>query len=329
MRPRVRSRAVPPSVTGVHAYRPATRMKRQVQDLRKGKRGLVAHWFKLEFVPRDLGKGTPSALGSRRFASMRNHLSGMGASLTNGPIVRVGHIPRVRGKKGIPTIQVPYSPGKFFTYMGTVLSGKVKKGLRQRPSFRDSESVNQYERFHRQATFNMGLNCILEVGNDGQGNPTHILVMKRPSSVPIEPDVHDFPAGLLRKTGTMAELISGVNGRIEKEVGVKASALRVIGPGLKPVQEPILFALQRLDRLANYNPVVIQRANVGVEEVRRKVQAHIDDRRNARDPFAAAGFVLVPRDARSVREFAQKHSTFMPEVFRLYAQELNKNRKRD
>jgi hypothetical protein len=304
-------------------------MKKQMRDLQKGKRGLVAHWFKLEFVPHTLGKQNSSKLGKQRFAGMRQHLSSMGVSLTNGPIVRVGHIPRVRGKGEIPTIQVPYSNGKFFSYMGTVLSGKVKKGLRQRPSFRNPTSTSQYERFHRQATFNMGLNCILEVGNDGHGNPTHILVMKRPSSVPIEPDVHDFPAGLLRKTGTMSELISSVNGRIEKEVGVKASQLHVIGPGLKPVEEPILFALQRLDRLANYNPVVIQRANVDVKEIQRKVQAHIDDRRRANDPFAAAGFVLVPRDARSVREFAQKNPTFMPEIFRLYAQELNKNRKRD
>lgn len=310
-------------------YRGSTRLRQQVRDMREGNRGLVAHWFKPNFVPITLPTPQSSVSGARSFARMRQAYNRLGSHMTNGSIARTGNVPRSRGE-GVRTLDIPVSSGKFFEYMETVLGRGTQRRLqRKTESFRSSKSRREYERAHARGTYNFGLNCILEVGNDGSGNPTHILVMKRPPTVPIEPNVHDFPAGLVRKLEKGKSPLDSVNKRLEGETGIPASKLQIVGPGLVPTREEIYFTLQRLDRLANYNPVIIQRALVDAEVVRKDIQSHIDARKAKKDPFAPVGFELIPRNPTAIAQFARTHHTFMPEVLRLYAQELNKHRPRE
>lgn len=309
-------------------YRGSTRLRQQIRDIREGRRGLVAHWFKPNFVSTALPAPQSSVSGARSFARMRQAYERLGSHMTNGSIVRTGNVPRSRGKE-VRTIDIPVTPGKFFGYMETVLGRGIQRRLRRKTeSFRSPKSQREYERAHARGTYNFGLNCILEVGNDGNGNPTHILVMKRPPTVPVEPNVHDFPAGLVRKLEKGKSPLDAVNKRLEGETGIPASKLQIVGPGLVPTREEIYFTLQRLDRLANYNPVIIQRALVDAETVRRDIQSHIAARKVKKDPFAPVGFELIPRNPKAIAQFARTHGLFMPEVLRLYAQELNKHRPR-
>ncbi len=304
------------------------RLKEQVHDIKSGSRGLIAHWVKLNFVRENLGKPRLPKGGKRIWGKMRRAYVERGSKMTNGSLVRVGHIPRQRvngNESAVPTVNVPFQPGKFFDYMQTVHGKKTVRVGKQKGGYRNPANESAYRRAHAQSVFNFGVNCILEVGNDGHGNPTHILIMKRPPTVPIEANVHDFPAGLVREMKPGASALTAVNARIAKETGIPVEKLRVVGPGFKPTNEEVFFTLQRLDRLANYNPVVIQRALVDEHEAARHVQANIDASRAKKDAFAPTGFVLLPRNPEAIAQFARTHGLFMPEVLRLYAQELNKH----
>lgn len=322
---RVSEHPYPPS----QIYRGPTRLSQQIQDISEGSRGLVSHWFRPHFVPVKMPLPQSSVSGARSFSAMWAAYAKRGSRMINGSIVRTGYIPRVRRSRGsteIPTVDIPIAPGKFFSYMETVLGRSVKRRLPRKKSFRSVSSNAEYHRAHARGTYNIGLNCILEVGNDGHGNPTHILVMKRPPTVPIEPNVHDFPAGLMRSLKKGESPLTAVNKRLESETGISPSLLTIVGPGLKPTSEEIYFTLQRLDRLANYNPVIIQRAIVDIETLRKKLQEHLDNPETKKSPFSPVGFELIPRNSAAISEFARTHATFMPEVLRLYARELSKLR---
>lgn len=343
MRTRIRKKPVRTPVTGVNAYSPSPlrRYRQQVRDIRSGQRGLVAHWFRMKFVPsgtifydqRLNEQSNPPSLSSRRaklqFLGLHSHLSARGVNLTNGTIVRAGFVPRVSremGKKSsdVSTVSIPYIPGKFFSYMETTMDGKRKKGSLAQKSFRDPRNRKSYSRAHDQGTFNIGLNCILEVGKNAHGEPTHILVMKRPSSVPIEPNVFDFPAGIIRNNREPQSLVKDLNDRIFKETGLPTNEFGTIGPQFRNTKDPIFFALQRVNRLANYNPVIIQRFDRNVSDVRNDLERHLRQK-EGRDAHAGSTFMLIPRTPDAIREFARTHPTFMPEIFRLYARELYRN----
>ena len=303
------------------------RLREQIRDIRKGHRGFVAQWFKMKLVPVELGPHQTNARGKLEFNRMFRAFERMGSNMKNGQITRVGFIPRLRktNSNEIGEIEVPIADGKFFDYIETVLSRggglrrwrqkKEKRGI----NFRQPSSREYYERIHNRVTFNIGMNSILEVGQGAGGEPTHVLVMKRPKTVPIEPEVHDFPAGLVRKGQSPVEAVTK---RAAEEVGINPRSISIIGPDFKPTKEEVIFALQRLDRLANYNGVVIQRATISIERARENVEKAIREGKRTRNAWSPIGYYLIPRNPEAIRTFIKKYPTFMPEVLRLYSFEL-------
>lgn len=328
-RPSPRKKRTPYTRNRVYSDQIAPRLHEQISDIQHGHRGFVAHWFKMKLVPANLGPHQTNVKGKQEFDRMLRAFGRMGSKMKNGDITRTGFVPRLRkaDSRKINELEVPVTQGKFFDYMETVLSRGVgmrrwlRKKEKKNQSFRKPSSRELYERMHNRSTFNIGMNAILEVGKDMDGQPTHILVMRRPRTVPIEPEVHDFPAGLVRKGQSPVEAVTK---RAAEEVGIKPESISLIGPDFKPTKEEIIFALQRLDRLANYNGVVIQRANVSAEHARENVERAIHEGRRTRNAWSPIGYYLIPRNPEAIRAFVRKYPTFMPEILRLYSFELSR-----
>jgi len=186
---------------------------------------------------------------------------------------------------------------------------------------------------HEERAFNFGVNSILEVGDDGNGNPSHILVLKRSRASPEAPSWWDFAAGLVRADPKSPAGISDpfdlIGKRVASEVGAKPEELQLIGPGLKPTKGKNAFALHRFDKPTNYNLVLVQRLKATAESVEKTVRERIAKGKREKDPWAPIGFALIPRNPKAIREFLRTHDkTWMPEVFRLYSMELSRASKK-
>jgi ADP-ribose pyrophosphatase YjhB (NUDIX family) len=248
--------------------------------------------------------------------------------------MRAGHVTRQRGlfrdAHGLATLSLPLHTTDFNTwYQGRHSAEKrealdTKQRLRNEPHLAVRTKHKQYAQIDAQAhsdhAFNIGINSILEVGRGRDGQPTHILLLKRGPHVPEAPNHWDFPAGLIRAGQSPADVI---NHRVKTELGIEPHQIRRVGPGLQPTEQDAWLALHRIDKAHNYNAIVVQRADITVTAARRTVSANIKKAKKDRNPWAPTAFRLVPRTPDAIREFVRKNdATWMPEVLRLYAREL-------
>lgn len=317
--------------------RARARLKVQIADMRVKDRQLLGHWVRLDSVPTTLPatKMTPS--GARGLASRKELFRRQtGKEMTSVEIHRVGNVERQRKRpgSGIGVMSLPLAETPYFTHLAGVTSDEAhhwrQRNRKLHEAARRSNKLGElvvrrrklFDRAHAELPFNIGINCILEVGRDSTGQPTHILLTRRPATVPAEPLSWDFPAGLWRKGQSP---LDALNSRIQKELGISTEKLQIVGPDLKPVHEPVYLTVQRNNELLNYNPVIVQRAEVDVRKLKRHMKRFIESGKKTKDPFRPVGFVLLRRDPAVIRDFIRRHKMFMPEVLRLYGQELYKN----
>ncbi len=314
--------------------------KEFVRVMRNKNRQLVLGWHEPEFVKAQLPQPKPTVSGQHALGTLLRDRAKRNVQLFNAQIARLGNVKRVRVPSWLlPIIRYPVASTDFNTwYQGSrskekarALSTKTRIAEAQRKKGRgnfEAAARRQREinaRLHNERAFNFGVNSILEVGNDGKGNPTHILVLRRSKVSPEAPGWWDLPAGLVREKADPFEIIKK---RVSSEVGVKDSELQLVGPGLKPTRERTAFALHRFDRPINYNLVLVHRLNIPVEEIRRTIRKRINEGKKKRDPWAPIGFALIPRNPKAIRRFLASHDkTWMPEVFRLYSMELSRTKK--
>lgn len=312
--------------------------KQQIASMRNRTRKLLFGWHTSVMTPAEMPGAKPTLSGQRHLGRLLQAKANKGVQLFNAPIARVGHIPRqIRGSKqtAIPQVQYPISTTDYNTwYQGRHSAEKrewqnkkvseytkypnLRKHTVPRIEARDHKAVEQF------AT-TVGTNSILEVGNDGRGNPTHILFLKRPAEVPEAPHFWDFPAGLVRANEKPMDVLKK---RVAVEAGIQPDEIQSIGPGLKPVSEEVWFALHRIERWNNYNMVAVQRVNKSAEEIAKVVQKRIEDAHAKKDPWAPVAFELIPRTPQGISEFLKRNDkVVMPEVLRLYARELLKLKK--
>jgi len=282
----------------------------------------------------------PSNAAKRNIRQLLRHGKKHGATYFNAAIMRVGFVPRTRrgeperetGKPiriEYPTAETHYMDSFGGRHQRAALweIKQMKKAKKFSPEKRNARQQQMLRESHQRFPWNIGVSSILEVGNDGRGNPTHVLVLQRHPGVIEAPAFIDFPAGQILANQKPEERI---NKRVSAEVGVDPKEVQWIGPGLKPWtdKEPVMFALHRSGRMRNYNSIVIQRVSRDAEEVRKTVQAKIDEAKSKKDPWAAYDFALIPRNSAAIQMFLRSHDkTWMPEVLRLYSQELNRAQK--
>jgi 8-oxo-dGTP pyrophosphatase MutT (NUDIX family) len=301
----------------------APKLWHQTRNILAGDRGLVAKWVTLDLHQADFRPVKLSSRGQRIRTEYINNKKASGINLFNGDLVRTEFIPRDKGRhKNLKKIKIGVGSVKFFDYLGAVLDPKTRAIL-QSAGNRKRAQQNQVK-LHNKVPYILACDSIVEIGNDGHGNPTHIIVLKRPSSVPIEPNVFDFPAGLVHLNDSPLET---VRRRTSAELGISPDKKKLIGPGLKPTTKESIFALHCLgEGVLTYNGVIIERASsISADQARKIIQQNITLAREKNDKWAPSGFRLIPRNPQAISDFARKNPVVMPEVLRLYSRELQIN----
>jgi len=298
-------------------------LKRVVGGLKARERQVLATWVRPVFSNSAFNPVQNFKSGQKRLDSLVAHAKKNGINLHLGKIARIGSVgTEVRGlqkrSNGILTVQIPVGGTNFFEFLQANKSREVRQELR-----RGMKDRRVLQKMPAKFPFDMGIDSILEVGNDGRGNPTHILMLRRSGKVPVAPSVWDFPAGVYKEGADPMQLLKG---RISAEIGVDPENLRTIGPGMRPTEEGVFFALHKLSDFQCYNLVAVQRLDRGVEEIESKISRKIREGREKKDAFIPSGFELIPRNPEAINSFRRTHPVFMNEVLGKYAVELRKTR---
>ncbi|HLD58635.1 MAG TPA: NUDIX domain-containing protein [archaeon] len=293
--------------------------KQQMKQILAGKRKLLlGPWFRPKLVQSEMPVSQRSVSGQRQLEKLL--ASEKGKNFFNGRIARIGFVNRQarRERKRAANFKIPVSEIGFFDWYAASKS-REKKSLQAK----ESKTAKTRGRLPEAVPFNLGLNSIIEIGKGAHGEPTHIILIRRPMNVATTGAGYwDLPAGLLMAGKNP---VDAVNARSAAEIGIDKSKLKLIGKGLKPVKKETWFALHRMDNAAVFNAFFVQRANVSAEEVRKSIRARI---RSKKDAWAPAGFAIIPRTSEAIREFIRTHDkTVIPEALRLYAMELAKAKK--
>ncbi len=339
-------------------YKPGPIRHQQAQGI-PSKRRLLAQWFRPVLVDTPMPNPAPTisgqdALGKLLVSRARTKIqttSGQktGVQLFNASIVRTGFVPRQkRSKIGshsgiIPELKIPVTATDFNTWYQSSRSAEKKAWLdakdhwkqkgRETGKIRVASKLNETldQQAHQRFAFNIGINSIVEIGKGPDHQPTHIVIMKRSRHVPEAPLHWDPPAGLIRaeetgsRRGKPRDPLSVINGRVAGEIGVDTKKLQLIGPGLKPTDQNVWFALHRIDQATNYNAYVIQRADISLKEAKANIRQKITAAKQKGDPWAAVDFRVIPRNPTAIREFLATHDkTWIPEALRLYSLQLKK-----
>ncbi|MDO8624595.1 MAG: NUDIX domain-containing protein, partial [Candidatus Diapherotrites archaeon] len=302
-------------------------------------RRLLAHWFEPQFNHVPMVDPHPSKSGKARHQALRESTRAQGVKNFNAPLVRAGLVPRqpknVHRTDGTFPLSIPVSETSFFRWYKGRSGHQKERILREKKSMHKDAKMDATQkaaryrkldqRAHHRLAFNIGINTIIEIGKGRNGEPTHILMLKRGPHVPEAPKYWDLPAGLLRPGENPREVIQE---RAAKELGLPTKKLIRIGPGLQPTAKDAWFALHRTDKANNYNGVVIHRADMTADEAIRRMEKHLKRQRN--DHSKASEFALIPRDPESIRQFLRTHDkTWLPEALRLYGRELQRNKPSD
>ncbi|GEM_PF-4955486 len=322
-----------------------------MQSNRTKTRGMLAGpWFAPKLVPMEMPNPKPTVSGQRQLGRLLVSRANRGVQLFNAPITRVGNVQRqtrktlferARSKSETPVIQIPVSSTDFNTWYQlrrsrekrAIIQGKkrirevVSNESKRIPIAREAEFKLETldKKAHAEMAYNIGINSILEVGRGVDGQPTHILVLRRSRHSPEAPLWWDHPAGLIRAGQKPMDVISG---RVALEVGVKPNQVQLIGPGLKPTNQETWLTLHRIDRANNYNAIVVQRADISAADATHTLRTKIKDAQAKGDPWAPVDFKLIPRTPDAIRAFLKSHDkVWMPEPLRLYARELYKVQK--
>lgn len=263
----------------------------------------------------------------KEFAVVQKALTQKSPTLWNGNITRMGFVstPPKKSDKIITKLTIPIGSAKYFDHLKTVYcpSAGLQKWLddkeQQKILLSDASSKNYYDKMHAALTFDIGMNAVLEIGKDARGNPTHILLLKRPPTVPAEPNVYDFPASFIRPhQNPMASLLK----RMHEEVGVSRKNISIIGMDLKPVRNKVVFALHRMDRLTDYNAFIILRTPLPASRIRQLAHDALEKGLRDKDPWSPVEFKLINRNPKDIRQFIEKNPTVFPEILLEYADEL-------
>jgi hypothetical protein len=299
-------------------------LRHQVRNILAGDRGLVAKWVTFDLRSSSFPPIALSPKGKKILSKYIKKKQSAGVKLFNGPLLRVGFIPREKSTNGmnLKKVTIQTAPLNFFDYLGAVLDPQTEKLLRAAGNRKKADSRSQVE-LHEKVPYILACDSILEIGNDGKGNPTHILVLKRNKTVPIEPNVYDFPAGLVRGTEHPLET---VRKRTAAEMGIKPEQKILIGPGFKPTNEDAIFALHVMGRgVLTYNGIIIERASsINARQAKKIVEKNIAAGRAKGDKWGPSGFRLIPRNPKAIAKFARENPMVMPEILRLYAGELQR-----
>ncbi|MDD5148308.1 MAG: hypothetical protein PHH08_02480 [Candidatus ainarchaeum sp.] len=217
--------------------------KQQARQMRAGTRHLLAGpWFVPKLVEREMPAPKPGASGQKALERLVASRAKKGVELFNAEIARIGRIPRQertgRPRTEIPTVKIPVSKATFNEWYSGRRSAEKRAILGEKVKALAEKKIRTAKRLdrkaHRELAFNIGINSILEIGSGQDGEPTHIVIIRRPPAVPEAPKWWDLPAGLVKAGQNPMDII---NARISDELGIDRSRLRLIGKGLKPAKK--------------------------------------------------------------------------------------------
>jgi len=276
---------------------PSVRRK-QVQDLRQRNRMLVlGPWFTPKWRPVEM----QPAEREKRMKSAFKSLQKKNPNVFSVAIRRMGRIER-RSTREKRNVLLPFGETEFSEWYDFRHSKTHARRVAGKHPGRFSASP-----------YNLGANAIIELV-DSNGRPSHIVMIKRPKSVPEAPGYYDFAAGLVRKGQSPAEMLKR---KIAQETGIPAKSLSILGPDFKKSADGGAFAMHLNEKVANYNVVFVVRAQATPKQFREMAK------RAKKDVWAAERVAVIRRTPEAIREFlGRKRKVWMPEVLRLYAREL-------
>lgn len=270
---------------------------KQIQDLLRRNRGLVlGPWYRPVFRPTSMPQPRLEPIERRQFGLLQR----TNPQAFDSGLRRVGFVERgsTRHRMGV---SIPVSKTRFSKWFGARKGGIHRKRVLLKHPLR-----------FEKAPYVIGVNAILEL-TDEKGQPTHVLMIKRPFTVAEFPNFYDFAAGLLREKSKPVALLKE---RIRKETGIPKSRLRVVGNGFKYSKTGEAFALYLDEKAANYDVVHVIRANITPEEFKARFA-------RLRDDWKPSAFAIIHRTPEAIRKFLQENDqVLIPEVLRLYAREL-------
>ncbi len=301
------------------AIRARTYGRAQKRALGRGERGVIAKWVNPTFIEAEEHQLYPpkkSIKGNIKFAVLLALRKAQGINLFPGEIARIARIevPTQRNKTGVLEVNVPHAKTDWFSFMRSWEGRVAEKKLRK-------YKTTQKDHLPREVPYDMGINTLLEVGDDGNGNPTHILLTRRPENALLGKSVYDYPGGIY-KPGMNAMKV--LKDRTHGETGINIEDLETIGPGFKPTTEPIFYALHRNDKDQCYNFVAIQRTRKSPEEIGQIIAKRIAEAKRKKDSSASSGYAFIPRNRKAIEKFLRTHPLFTSEVVAEYAKEIDK-----